>query len=131
MTTGLQHVNDSGIFGTDCYGDEYIPALSGGTYKGHFIPGMVFICWGLWWALQVSSRYQRAEVMGQTAVALGWYDVSVPWLRTFEPLLKVFGPPLGILVELRLDHPKWLCAPDLVSTGPRRHAGSIERVSSK
>lgn len=108
MTTGAQFVNASGLFEVDCYGDDFLLALSGGTYKGHFIPGVVFLVWGLFWALHTCSRHQRADVTGQSTEALGWYDVSVPWLRALEPVLKVFGTPLGILVELRLDHTKWL-----------------------
>ncbi|BDA43063.1 probable transmembrane protein 45B at N-terminal half [Coccomyxa sp. Obi] len=31
-----------------------------------------------------------------------------PGLYAIEPLLKIFGPPIGILVELRLDHSEFL-----------------------
>ena len=110
ITTGLGHSNATGYYDFDCHGDEYLVALSGGTYKGHFIPAMIFLCWGLWWALQASSRHQRAVLTGapESTEALGWYEFSCCWFRLTEPLLKAFGSPLGILMELRLDHPRWL-----------------------
>ena len=74
----------------------------GGTWKGHMVPGVVFVCWALWWASQAFRSYLRRE----RSIS---YE-SKAWWRGFwciEPVLKVFAG-FGVLVELRLDHDSFL-----------------------
>ena len=86
--------------------------MGGGTWKGHSVPGVVFVCWALWWAFQafrsfIRNTYMHSDVIRAETLS---YE-SRAWWRGFwgiEPVLKVFGPPVGILAELRLDHDSFL-----------------------
>ena len=71
-----------------------------GTWKGHFLPGLIFLVWGIWWAVRSFRTHQVARLVGLEYRSKGWY--SGCW--SAEPLFKVLGPPVGILTELWLDH---------------------------
>ena len=87
-----------------CDGSEY-EMSGGGTWKGHVYPGVVFVCWALWWAFQAfrSYRISKAKRIRYESTAIWWRAIC-----GIEPVLKVVGPPIGVLVELRLDHDKFL-----------------------
>ncbi len=84
-----------------CDGSVY-DMYGGGTWKGHVWPGIVFVFWGLWWAMCAFRCHVRE---GSQFRSRAWW----PGLCAIEPLLKIFGPPIGVLVELRLDHSEFLC----------------------
>ena len=94
--------------GHDCQGSEDM-FIGDGTWKGHFWPGLVFTCWALWWAWQSFACYHRGKRDGSGYVSRAWWQGC--W--SLEPLLKILGPPIGVLVELRLDHDRFLCVPAL------------------
>lgn len=84
-----------------CDGSVY-DMYGGGTWKGHVWPGVVFLFWGLWWAVRAFRCHVRE---GSHYRSKAWW----PGMYAIEPLLKLFGPPIGVLVELRLDHSEFLC----------------------
>lgn len=88
----------------NCDGSVY-QMYGGGTWKGHVLPGLVFFVWALWWTVQIYRAHLLGIADGSGYRSRAWW----PGLWHIEPLLKIFGPPLGILVELRLDHSEFLC----------------------
>ena len=82
----------------------------GGTWRGHFGPGVVFLVWGLWWAFHAARVHLRSRFSGQGSYSSqAWYHAALPgWFWLAEPALKAFGSPFGILTELRFDHPHFL-----------------------
>lgn len=83
-----------------CDGSVY-DMYGGGTWKGHVWPGIIILCWGLWWATNAFRAHFRE---GSNYKSRGWWR----GLYAMEPLLKIIGPPIGILTELRLDHSEFL-----------------------
>lgn len=69
------------------------------------LPGVVFILWGSWWALNVMCA-QLAATPHRPYRSRGWF--SIPWarrlLRFLEPAMKLLLPPLAVSVELFWDH---------------------------
>ena len=86
----------------------YLSLRGGGTFRGHLLPGLLFIFWGLWWTYHIFRSQLQRRICGDSFLSQGWYPGLNRWTWALEPVLKVFGPPLGILVELRLDHPYFL-----------------------
>lgn len=80
----------------------------GGTWGGHFVPGLIFVSWGLWWMYHTFRLHILHRTYGDSFASQGWYTGLTWWCRYLEPFLKVFGGPVGILVELRLDHSYFL-----------------------
>lgn len=97
------------------------PDLHYGSWQGHMLPGLLFVCWGAWMAFASFQLYLRSlQSPGTSTGALtskstrartprayaarAWH--LAPWarLRLLEPYLKLFLTSLGLLMELRLDH---------------------------
>ena len=76
--------------------------FAGGSWQGHMYPGIIFAAWGLHTAASAFLKYHGNCDRYQ---AHAWYR-SRGW--PVEPLLKV-AAALGPLVELRLDHDKYVC----------------------
>jgi hypothetical protein len=92
-----------------CDGTVY-DIQGGGTWKGHVWPGLIFVFWALWWAVQSFRAYLQGRADGSGYRSRAWW----PGLYMLEPMLKIIGPPFGILIELRLDHTEFLCVLRLV-----------------
>ena len=82
-----------------CNGTEFHMHQTG-TWKGHFIPGVVFLGWGLWWAIRAFSTFHKSRLAGSPYQSRAWWSGCY----FIEPILKILGPPIGILIELWLDH---------------------------
>ena len=82
-----------------CDGEEFHMHQTG-TWKGHFLPGLIFLAWGLWWAMRAFRMFHTSRLAGLQYQSRAWW--SGCWC--LEPILKIFGPPIGILIELWLDH---------------------------
>ena len=91
---------DSDVTLFKCDGSKY-DMYGGGTWKGHFWPGFIFLFWGFWWAMRAFRAHARDSSKYRSRA---WW----PGLYLIEPLLKIFGPPVGVLVELRFDHSEFL-----------------------
>lgn len=98
--------NASGMMGRSCDGSLH-ELSGGGTWKGHVYPGIVFMCWALWWAIQAFRSYHVTKARGVSYHSRGWWrDFS--WTWGIEPVLKAIGPPIGVAVELWIDHDSFL-----------------------
>ncbi len=82
-----------------CNGTEFHMHQTG-TWKGHFIPGVIFLGWGLWWAVRAFRTFHKSRLTGYRYQSKAWWTGCY----SIEPMLKIFGPPVGILIELWLDH---------------------------
>ncbi len=82
-----------------CDGTEFQMHQTG-TWKGHFLPGLIFLSWGIWWTVRAFRSFHTSRLEGLQYYSRAWW--SGCW--SAEPLLKIFGPPIGILIELWLDH---------------------------
>ena len=80
----------------------------GGTWRGHFIPGMFFVGWGVWWTFHIFRLHLLQALSGDRFVSQAWYPGLWRRLWAIEPAHKFLGTPFGILVELWLDHPYFL-----------------------
>ena len=82
-----------------CNGTEFHMHQTG-TWKGHFSPGVVSLGWGLWWAVRAFRTFHKSRLAGCSYQSRAWWSGCY----FIEPILKIFGPPIGILIELWLDH---------------------------
>lgn len=83
-----------------------------GSWKGHMLPGALFVFWGTWTAVHFFRAYllaARSRGRHGEYTARAWYEVPSRYLRLFEPVCKVLGPCFCILMELYLDHPAYRC----------------------
>jgi hypothetical protein len=78
-----------------------------GSYRGHVLPGSMFLIWSVWWTLNLMARYLICQKTKRQFISRPWFFWK--WRPTVlvEPLLKILLPGLGILVELRLGHKAW------------------------
>lgn len=87
-----------------------------GSWQGHMLPGLLFVLWGAWMAYSSFQLYLASTVTttgkGRRATkpyaARSWN--KAPWrsLALLEPCLKMVFVVLGLLTELRLDHPAYV-----------------------
>ena len=122
----MEHSSAPVMAALDCEGIE-VENRPGGTFSGHMAPGAFLVLWALWWASQSFASYHRGKQDGSGYMSRAWWrggkrdgsGYRRAWWRGFwapvEPLLKVLGPPVGVLVELRLDHDRFLCASTFTS----------------
>ena len=80
-----------------------------GSFRGHALPGSLFIFFGLWWMFHVILDYAASLKKGreESRSSTGsWRRLPSKRLRNIplEPLLKFFGPLAGIIGELSPIH---------------------------
>lgn len=87
-----------------------------GSWQGHMLPGLIFAFWGAWMAYSAFKQYLASSVVPSAKgrgtrrpyTARAWY--KSPWRNAVlvEPCFKLVAVFLGLLTELRLDHPAYV-----------------------
>ncbi|KAI3426436.1 hypothetical protein D9Q98_008804 [Chlorella vulgaris] len=98
------HDHDMGL---ECNGDHSDPHK--GSWKGHVLPGCVFIIWGAWWSWCILTSYICHRESGRPYRSRAWFPLRLPGrvrrsLWFLEPALKIAVPAVGVSLELLLDH---------------------------
>jgi len=148
----------SGVFAPekpycDQFADGYTPEEGeifklehgGGARRGHFIPGILFIVWALWWYVNMGLAWlaDAAVTMPETRTGLvksnflhrltrnksqlqsscnvdAWVEtllVRSARVRVLEPAVKATLPWLGIFVELYFHWPDDICYRRMIFNG--------------
>ena len=87
----------------------------GGTYLGHTGPGLVFLAWGLWWAVHMFWTHFRhiaanlPHCSGGHFPALCVAPSRAAGLRHLEAWMKALGPFFMVFLELKGDHKVYQC----------------------
>ena len=76
---------------------------SGGSLRGHQLPGSFMLIWGFWQTFHIIRCYYMAlKSKDKLYVSVPWYG----YVRGFpiEPFFKIFFPLCGVALELGVVH---------------------------
>ena len=78
-------------------------AYSGGSLRGHQLPGSFMIIWGLWQTVHIIKKYYMSTKSTERRYT------SVPWFGSYkgfpiEPFFKIFFPLCGCALEIGVVH---------------------------
>lgn len=78
----------------------------GGSWAGHFLPGLLFLLWGAHWWQGTYRAYFQALARNEPFQSSGTYGLlMLP--KEVESLVKVLLPPFAIITELYWAHDQY------------------------
>lgn len=94
----------------DCDGNPIDPV--GGSWVGHFVPGLLMLVWGMHWAFATFHSYLSSSrgVPGGYQSKAAHRVLLLPERLLLEPWMKATLPCVAMLLELWLGHPEYRCA---------------------
>lgn len=103
LATQMQHAHTAFL----CSGAPW--PTHGGSWVGHFLPGVFLLAWGLHWFMS-STWQQLTGARTQRTSAAHHRIVLLPWpLQHLEPALKIIFPLIAIILEFTLSGTRCVC----------------------
>lgn len=104
LATQMQHGAHTAFL---CSGEPW--PSHGGSWIGHFLPGVFLLAWGLHWFTS-STWQQLTGARTQRTGAAHHRIVLLPWpLQHLEPALKIILPLIAIILEFSLSGTRCEC----------------------